>query len=444
LKLANLFANCEIWQMNNELIHVTAEKGQINNETVIIVRCKYSPNVINQLRKIQGAYWNKSLMCWVGPYSKKFVADLRILHGITLEFIKADDTSLAKASAENKEVPLNSVTKVESKLDTSNHQITVLNYSSDEIHKNLVAYKSVKLSATILKDIDSWVLYLRSKQYAISSIKTYHQAMIVFASWLGEKNHKEVRKDDITNFMKYMVIERTISRSYQNQLINALKLFYKYTFSIHFSSDMIERPRREYNLPSYLTREEVSLIIQTLKYLKHRCIVSLMYACGLRNGEIIRIELKDIDVSQRLLIIRQSKGNKDRAVPIPISIINMLNDYCSTYKPTKYLFEGQEKGSQYTSRSVQQFFKEAVIKSGIRKTDASPHWLRHSYATHIMEMGTNLRDLQTLLGHKNLRTTEIYTHISATNFNRIISPFDTLPPTQDSNSLLDSGKKPYI
>ncbi len=430
--------------MNNELIHLTAEKGQLNNETVVIVRCKFNANVINQLRKIEGAYWSRALNGWIGPYSKKFVADLRLLKGVTLEFIKPDDSTSTKAPIDNIKLPINNSSKVESKFDNNNQQVSALNYSADANHQNLVTYKSFKVTATILKDIDSWVIYLKSKQYAISSIKTYHQALIVFAAWLGERNHKEVRKEDITDFMKYMVIERTISRSYQNQLINALKLYYQYTFSIHLSSEMIERPRREYNLPNYLTREEVSLIIQTLKYLKHRCIVSLMYACGLRNGEVIRIELKDIDVSQRLLIVRQSKGNKDRAVPMPLSIINMLNDYCNTYKPTKYLFEGQEKGSQYTARSVQQFFKDAVIKSGIRKTEASPHWLRHSYATHIMEMGTNLRDLQTLLGHKNLRTTEIYTHISATNFNRIVSPFDTLQSTQESNGLLDSGKKPYI
>ena len=122
----------------------------------------------------------------------------------------------------------------------------------------------------------------------------------------------------------------------------------------------------------------------------------------------------------------------------------MLNDYCEAYKPVKYLFEGQVVGEQYTSRSVQQFFKDAVIRSGIRQTEASPHWLRHSYATHIMEMGTNLRDLQALLGHKSLRTTEIYTHISSTNFSRIVSPFDTLPDTKNPNDLLDTGKKPYI
>jgi len=442
--LANHFANCEIWRMNNEHIYLTAEKGIINNETVVIVRFKYNPNVINQLRKIQGAYWNKTLKCWIGPYTKSFVADLRLLKGVTIEFIQADESKEKDLQVENKVVPVDITSKVESKFDNNYRHLTDPNHSADVSQVDLVDYKSLKVSATILKDIDSWVIYLRSKQYAISSIKTYHQALIIFAAWLGKRNHKEVRREDITDFMKYMVIERAISRSYQNQLINALKLFYKYTFSIHLSSEMIERPRREYNLPNYLTREEVSLIIQTLKYLKHRCIVSFMYACGLRNGEIIRIELKDIDVSQRLLIVRQSKGNKDRAVPMPLSIINMLNDYCNTYKPTKYLFEGQEKGSQYTARSVQQFFKDAVIKSGIRKTEASPHWLRHSYATHIMEMGTNLRDLQTLLGHKNLRTTEIYTHISATNFNRIVSPFDTLQSTQESNGLLDSGKKPYI
>ncbi len=426
--------------METAPIKVRVEKGIYKGEYAVLLYFEYSKQLTQRLKQIDGVKWSSSLRCWRAPYTKAFFANLRLIEGITLEIIKPAFTSnvttlesLPSSSDEFRndgvKIPISVNTNIQPpNIKDDHHQHTEIGNPS----KNLLA------------DIERWADYLRSKQYAESSIKTYQAALIVFGSWLRERNHKEVKKVDIIEFMKYMVIHRKISRSYQNQIINALKSFYKHTFSIHFSSEMIERPRKEYKLPKYLTREEVTKVFGALKYLKHRCIVSLLYACGLRNGELIRIELRDIDASQRLLHVRQSKGNKDRTVPLPLSILKMLNDYAEAYRPEKYLFEGQVKGQPYTKRSVQQFFKDAVIRSGIRNTDASPHWLRHSYATHIMEMGTNLRDLQQLLGHKSLRTTEIYTHISSTNFNRIVSPFDTLPEINDLTSLPNQDKKDYI
>ena len=426
--------------MNTAAKKIRVEKGIYNGDCAVLLFFDYNKQLVEQLKQIPGVKWSSSLKCWRAPYTKAFFASLRLIEGITLEIIKPDSSSKI-TSTENEQLA-----SVDVKIDRIKIPVAANtfkqppNLKDDRHHQVELGNPSEKL----IIDIDRWADYLRSKQYADSSIKTYKAALIVFGSWLGEGNHREVKKADIIEFMKFMVIHRKVSRSYQNQIINALKSFYKHTLSIHFSSEMIERPRKEFKLPKYLTREEVTKVFGALKYMKHRCIVSLLYACGLRNGELIRIELRDIDTSQRLLHVRQSKGNKDRSVPLPLSILKMLNDYAEAYRPEKYLFEGQIKGQPYTERSVQQFFKDAVIRSGIRNTEASPHWLRHSYATHIMEMGTNLRDLQQLLGHKSLRTTEIYTHISSTNFNRIVSPFDTLPEIKDLTSLPDQDKKDYI
>ena len=426
--------------MDTSAKKVRVEKGFYNGDYAVLLYFEYSKQLVERLKQIPGVKWSSSLKCWRAPYTKAFFASLRLVEGITLEIIKPASSSKV-TYLENIQS-----TSVESRNEGVKIPISVSSNNPPPIikvdhHPHLALGNP---SQKLIMDIDKWADYLRSKQYADSSIKTYKAALIVFGSWLGERNHKEVKKVDIIEFMKFMVIHRKVSRSYQNQIVNALKSFYKHTLSIHFSSEMIERPRKEYKLPKYLTREEVTKVFGALKYMKHRCIVSLLYACGLRNGELIRIELRDIDASQRLLHVRQSKGNKDRTVPLPLSILKMLNDYAEAYRPERYLFEGQVKGQPYTERSVQQFFKDAVIRSGIRNTEASPHWLRHSYATHIMEMGTNLRDLQQLLGHKSLRTTEIYTHISSTNFNRIVSPFDTLPEVKDLTTLPDQDKKDYI
>lgn len=400
---------------------IIVQKGFINSQKVLLIYFEYSKIVVQKLIRIPEARWCALLHCWYGPRANSFFEKIKAIPSIRIE-IKSENSN-------NKIIP---VAK----------QVVKINRNK----KETTAFQVEKVvgDSSIINDIESWSDYLRAKQYAVPSIKVYKTGMLVFAKWLDGKNHKEVRRDDLNEFMKFLVIDRKVSRSYQNQITNALKSFYKHTFSIHLSSDMIERPRKEFRLPNYLTREEVSKIFHSIRNLKHRCMISLIYACGLRNGELIRIQLRDIDSAQKLLIIRQAKGNKDRVVPIPQSILNMLNDYAEAYRPEKYLFEGQTRGNPYTERSVQQLFKDAVIRSGIRQTHASPHWLRHSYATHIMEMGTNLRDLQTLLGHKSLKTTQIYTHISSTNYNRIISPFDTLDDNNEMNKLLDNDKKHYF
>lgn len=150
----------------------------------------------------------------------------------------------------------------------------------------------------------------------------------------------------------------------------------------------------------------------------------LIYACGLRRGELLHMKISDIDSKRNIVIIRQSKGKKDRIVPLSQRILEMLRDYFRACKPKYWLFEGQA-GEQYSEKSLQSVLKQALKKAGIRKP-VSLHWLRHSYATHLLESGTDLRYIQELLGHNSSKTTEIYTHVSTKNLQQIKSPFDDL------------------
>jgi integrase/recombinase XerD len=153
--------------------------------------------------------------------------------------------------------------------------------------------------------------------------------------------------------------------------------------------------------------------------------LSLIYACGLRRSELLNLKLTDVDSKRGLLIIRQAKGKKDRVAPLPERIIVLLREYYIAYKPATWLFEGQVKGKQYSEQSLQSVLKQALLKAGIRKP-VSLHWLRHSYATHLLEGGTDLRYIQELLGHKSSKTTEIYTHVTDKSLQKIKSPFDDL------------------
>ena len=153
--------------------------------------------------------------------------------------------------------------------------------------------------------------------------------------------------------------------------------------------------------------------------------LSLIYSCGLRRSELLHLKLADIDSKRGLVIIRQSKGRKDRIAPLSEKLLELLRDYYNAYKPKEWLFEGQSGKGQYDERSLASVLKQALEKSNITKP-VSLHWLRHSYATHLLENGTDLRYIQEILGHSSSRTTEIYTHVSNKSLQKIVSPFDSL------------------
>lgn len=204
-----------------------------------------------------------------------------------------------------------------------------------------------------------------------------------------------------------------------------MKLFFGCIHNKHIDSVTIERPRREHKLPNVLSKREVAKLLQFTKNQKHRTMLSLIYGCGLRRGELINLRPGDIESQRGLMVIRQAKGRRDRVVPISENTITMLRDYYRNYRPKNWLFEGQYGGEKYSERSLQMVLKHALRRAGIKKP-ATLHWLRHSYATHLLEAGTDLRYIQELLGHKSSKTTEIYTHVGNHSIRSIKSPLDTL------------------
>lgn len=267
--------------------------------------------------------------------------------------------------------------------------------------------------------------YMNYRRYSENTIKTYSDALEIFFKFFPNKRMESLTIEDIIQFNNDYILRKNLSSSYQNQVINAIKLFYRNRFNKTMEVDFIQRPRREKRLPNVLSKKEVKAILEAPTNLKHRAMLSLIYACGLRRSELLNLTLKDILSDRNLLFIRQSKGKKDRMVPISSKIIEMLRDYYKAYKPKKWLFEGQIQNKKYGERSIQLVLNQAVAKVKIDKP-ISLHWLRHSYATHLLESGTDLRYIQELLGHSSSRTTEIYTHVSTHNLQQIRSPFDDL------------------
>ena len=189
--------------------------------------------------------------------------------------------------------------------------------------------------------------------------------------------------------------------------------------------DSIHLFKRAKLLPNVLSKAEVKSILDAHSNIKHKMMLLLIYSCGLRCGELLALQPVHIDSMRNIVLLKNSKGKKDRIVPLSSKILEMLREYYKVFKPTTYLFEGQIKGKPYDDRSLQQGLKQAIQKSGIRKP-VTLHWLRHSYATHLLESGTDLRYIQELLGHNSSKTTEIYTHVSIKSIQQIKSSFDDL------------------
>jgi integrase/recombinase XerD len=220
-------------------------------------------------------------------------------------------------------------------------------------------------------------------------------------------------------------LKNNLSASYQNQIVNAIKLFFQTIRETKMMVDKIHRPKRAKLLPNVLSKEEIKLILNAHSNIKHKAMLSLIYACGLRRSELLQLKPADIDAMRGIVMIRQAKGKKDRIAPLSEKILILLREYYTISKPKIWLFEGQNAGERYSEQSLQSVLKQALHKVGNTKP-VTLHWLRHSYATHLLESGTDLRYIQELLGHSSSKTTEIYTHVSTKSIQQIKSPFDDL------------------
>lgn len=296
--------------------------------------------------------------------------------------------------------------------------------------ENRIRFKIVPLEKTLpsaegIAQIEKFKHWLLSKRYSSSTITAYTEALKSFLIFYNEKPVAEITNEDVIRYNNEYILNNHLSPSFQNQIVNSIKLFFKTVRETKIEIDKIHRPKRSKLLPNVLSKEEIKLILNAHTNLKHKTMLSLIYSCGLRRSELLHLKPADIDSKRGIVIIRQSKGKKDRIAPLSSKILDMLREYYIGYKPKIWLFEGQINGEFYSEKSLQSVLKLALQKSGITKP-VTLHWLRHSYATHLLESGTDLRYIQELLGHNSSKTTEIYTHVSTKSLQQIKSPFDDL------------------
>ena len=262
---------------------------------------------------------------------------------------------------------------------------------------------------------------LKIRNFSPKTIKSY----LYYNSKLlkhANKNAREIGNQDIKNFLLYLA-EKGLSEASINLAINAIKFYYTQVYRRKFFYD-IKRPKTSKRLPVVLSKKEIKKILDSIHNKKHKLIISLSYAIGLRVSEVINMKVKDIDIDNKIIYIRQSKGKKDRINIIPQILYSDLNEIFNRRGMNEYIFVNQNK-EKLSERTAQKIFTNALIKVGINK-EATFHSLRHSFATHLLEQGVNIRYIQELLGHQRLETTQIYTKVSTKKFNNIGSPLDSI------------------
>lgn len=370
---------------------VLFSKSNYKGQEVLLVSFPSNSKLHGYLKKFNGIIWSKSLGAFYLPFSKLTTNSL--FQYLRLENYYIDYSALTTRKSSN-------VNTEKIKKADAGHQIV----------------KKVKLS------IDYFKKWMRQKRYSENTIRTYEGMLLIFFRFHFPKTENEITEKDVMTFNTDYILANGFSYTYQNQAINAIKLFYRQQGKIHLLPENLERPKRTKKLPAVLSIMEVQSIIENTTNLKHKTLISLLYSCGLRIGEALKLQVKDIDNKRRFMHIKSAKGSKDRYVPIPIRMIDLLNKYLAHYKPKDFVFEGQN-GGKYSAVSARQILKRSLSICGIEKS-ITLHTLRHSHATHLLENGTDIRYIQELLGHNSPKTTMIYTHVSTTSLDKIKNPFD--------------------
>ncbi|MBA3284129.1 MAG: site-specific integrase [Nitrosopumilus sp.] len=366
---------------------IKLDKTSHKGEEVVLLQFPYDVSLEKEARKIKSVRWSKTLKSWYAPYSLAVLNEIKVI----FDTICIIDATLLK------------------------EKVRVFNADP----KNKI------LSNDSLLKIEKFKDWMRSKRYSESTIGTYTDALRTFLKYFEAKAINEISNEDVIEFNNKYILANNLSASFQNQLVNGIKLFFRTVDERVMVIESVHRPKRAKLLPNVLSKEEVKMILNAHNNIKHKAMLSLIYSCGLRCGELLGLKPEHIDSKRNVLIIKQAKGRKDRIAPLSLKIVEMLRIYFVACKPSIYLFEGQKKGEPYDARSLQKVLKQSLEKVKITKP-VSLHWLRHSYATHLLENGTDLRYIQEILGHNSSKTTEIYTHVSTKNLQNITSPFDYL------------------
>ncbi len=292
-----------------------------------------------------------------------------------------------------------------------------------------------RLNPALIERTGDFKKYLTGIRYSEKTIDNYMDMLCSFLGYYHDKPVEAITMEDVEKFNFDFIIKNEYSSSYQRQLVSVLKLFFGRLAGCKIEIEKLERPRRSYRLPTVLSETEVIRILKSIPNLKHKAIISCIYSSGLRISELLNLQLKDIDTHRMQIRIEKGKGNKDRMVGLSKMFLLILQQYVADYAPRDYVFNG-ENGGRYSETSIRNILRAACTKAGVRKK-VTPHTLRHSYATHMLENGVDIRYIQELLGHSRPETTMIYAHVAQKKLVNIKSPLDIIAEKREPDAEID-------
>jgi len=375
------------------LVVIDANSG---NEKYLSVSLPYREFCIRQIKMVKGRYYSHSESCWMIPNCTQSIEQVQHLFGNS------------------------NYTVVVNVQNPGNYGGSLKQMKNETMRNQLLQGADDKWSKYLAEYIDT----LMVQQYSYRTVSSYARYFRLFLQKMQKVPPESISRSAIHDFLVQIVVKDAISESTQNGFINAIKFYYEKVLHqnpMHFE---LPRPRRSQKLPNILAFGEIKRMFDSVENLKHKCLLYMGYAAGLRVSELVAIQLNDIDSQRMTLHIRAAKGKKDRMVMLSERLLEILRVYYKEYKPVKWLFEGQFD-AQYSTRSVQTIFNRAKQKANVSK-HVTYHSLRHSFATHLLEAGTDLRIIQELLGHADVSTTMRYTHVSTQTITKVTSPLDKL------------------
>ena len=438
-----------------------------NNEKRIKLVFKFDPELVGKIRQLPGARWSHTHFSWHIPYREKYLDYLVEQLG---DSVMVKEESIQQRNLEVKKLPVEAIdrerinilhdkrkglyfvkipfqqkdaikklegawwhpkekkwsvfansanlNRLREIFDQKKYQFTICDNEKDRT-------KSSKQKKAVLADLveQTFVSEMSLRNKSNRTIATYRSLINKFLHHFKGSDIKLLPAEEIREYIFSTLDVDHYSRSYQNQLINSLKRYYEYIYGRKFDDFELPRPKKRQRLPNVISREDIQTMLDATRNIKHKTILGILYGCGLRLSEAIDLKTDNIDFKRKVIFVT-GKGDKQRMIPIGNNLVKQIKNYQRSYRPKVYLFNGY--GSlQYSGKSIQNIVKNKALEVGIKK-NVTPHTFRHSFATHLLEDGVDLRIIQELLGHSSSRTTEIYTYVSRKNLMNIGNPLDKL------------------
>lgn len=396
-------------------MHTVELKPLMHRSTECIgIYCPLSFSLNDHFEKKAGAKWSRVNKCWYLPCTEEsYQLLLTVLRGKAHLNVEA----LKKYLLERKKPSMPfMVEEVQPPADPKPQ------YDKQPAPKARMYHHLSKENAAAFEKFKQ---HLILKSYSPSTIRTYTNEFLQFLQILGVNSAADFKAERLKDYLQYCHSVLKLKENTLHSRMNALKFYYEQVLRQEKFFWEIPRPKKQILLPKVISKEQIAALINSIENKKHKTIIMLTYACGLRVSEVVGLKLHHVDGARRIIYISQGKGKKDRLVTLSPGMLIMLRDYYKTYQPKEYLFEGQFENEHLSERSMQAVIQRAKAKAGIRQP-GSMHMLRHSFATHLLEKGIDVTFIQKLLGHNNIQTTLGYLHVTNKDLVNIISPLEDI------------------